>query len=310
MTEPERVTSIRLEEKEQHKLRQLKRSVDETLRQLVGDYRRMEELNRELETRAKTATMDLEQTRSKLRSAHRDLDAFQRREAHLLNLLFKGLKSPLSHLERNIEKLSNGGKRKRPSDSLDVIQAEVHRLWKIVSDLATVEAVQLGADQLKQERVDLRGLIRRVVADHQQMAKGQHVLLNPVLSDGLPAVVGDRERLKMALNHLLSNAIAHSPSGGAVTIAANGDPPKDCVQLSLMDTRRDALGDPNLLALQGRPHLRRDFDADAGGLDLELLAAWQIIAMHKGEIAVRSQAGKETVFTLTLPADKRPERTT
>jgi len=294
-----------VDEKERHRLQQLKRSVDETLKQLVSDYRRMEELNRQLETRAKTANVELEQTRLKMRSAHRDLEVFHRREAHLLNLLFNGLKSPLSHLEKDIERLSNGDhEMKCPADPLGLIHAQVHRLWKIVSDLATVEAVQLGTDQLKQERVDLRGLIRRVVADHQQMAKFQHVLLNQELSDGLPMVVGDRERLKIALNHLLSNAIAHSPWGGEVTIAANGGEPKDSVRLSLMDMRRDALGEPDLLALGGRIPLQRDFDTAAAGLDLELLTAWQIIAMHKGEMAVQSQAGKETVFTLTLPVEK------
>jgi signal transduction histidine kinase len=54
--------------------------------------------------------------------------------------------------------------------------------------------------------------------------------------------------------------------------------------------------------LQGVFPGKRIGDADVDDVDLRLIVTRQIISAHNGEIKVESEAGKKTVFTLTLPA--------
>jgi signal transduction histidine kinase len=303
-------TRVRTEKGERKRLLQLKRHIDETLRRLVRDYHHLEELNRALEKKAQWAAQELEQARSQLLSAQRDIESHQNHEAKLLKFLLKGLKSPLNLIEEHIVQLTShcGGRDGNGSVySLDQLRGEVHRLWQIVEDLTLMEAIQLGEVHIKRESVDLRKVVNMVLQEHKKVALDQQVGLNDDINEHLPAVLGDREQLRLALNHLVDNAIAHSPMGGTVTIRANGEHLESQVSLDIMDMREDALDEADFKALRGQFPGHRPLDLEIQGFDLELMAAWHIIDMHHGQIEVRSQAGRGTVFTLTLPAETRAE---
>lgn len=294
---------------ERRKLLGLRSNIDDALKRLVRDYRDMESLNRELELKAKSASMELELAKSKLESVHESLKVYHTREANLLALLFQGLKIPLSNIEEHIGQLTKGNqKEKDRASALDQLRAEVLKLWQIIDDLATVEAVQLGSATLKMEKVNLGKVVDSVAGEHKRMTRSKGVVLNKIVAKELPVVLGDRRQLKVALSHLVDNAISHTPSGGVVTILANGNQPGDRVKLSVVDMRKDALDKVGMRVLQGVFPGKRTTDADVEGVDLGLIVARQIISAHKGEITVESEVGKGTVFTLTLPTAERSER--
>jgi signal transduction histidine kinase len=291
---------VQMDTEERKMLLNLRSHIDEALKGLTRDYHQMQGINGQLRVRAKEAAAELKLTKSKLRSAREDVKMCHVREANLLNHLLGGLKSTLGIIEDHIVQLaSDGGK--SGAKSLDQVRAEVHRLWQIVTNLATVEAVQLGTSQLKLEEVNVANMVEHVVLEHQGMAESRRVALNEAIARGLPVVLGDQYQLKMALNYLLDNAIAHTPLGGSVTIRANGDQTRGWVKLSVMDMRKDTLGKMDMLSQKSVLPSNRQLEAEIGCFDLELMAAWQIIAMHKGEITVDSQAESGTTFTLSLP---------
>jgi K+-sensing histidine kinase KdpD len=305
MRAPQKRSGLHVDEKERERLLRLKQSIDQTLRGLVGDYRRLEHLNRQLEWKARTTEQELERSQSQLRSAHKDITVYQKREANFLHFLFKGLKSPLHLIERHIVQLSaNGAREQEKEDSLNELRDEVHRLWQIIEDLDVMEEVQLGRVQIKQEKVDLKEVVVGILEEHRQAALGQHVGLSEDIDGNLPAILGDREQLRLALHHLVDNAIAHSPAGGTVTVQANGEHPEGRVSLNIIDMRKDIIGDTDLEILKGQFPAGGAAKLNVQGFDLELMAAGQIIAMHQGQIAVKSQQGGGMVFTLTLPVGK------
>jgi K+-sensing histidine kinase KdpD len=302
MRAPQHGSGKRVDEKERERLLRLKHNIDETLRGLVRDYRRMEVLNQELERKTRAAAQELERTQTQLRSAHKDITVYQKREADFLHFLFKGLKSPLHLIEKHIVQLSaNGGQTPADTDSLNKLRDEVHRLWQIVEDLDVMEAVQLGKMRIKQERVDLKEVVVGILEEHRQAALGQHIGLSENIDGTLPAILGDREQLRLALHHLVDNAIEHSPVGGTVTVQANGEHPEGRVSLNIIDMREDIMDAADLELLNGQLPAGPASKLDVQGFDLELMAAGQIIAMHQGQIAVKCQQGGGTIFTLTLP---------
>ena len=113
-----------------------------------------------------------------------------------------------------------------------------------------------------------------------------------------PRVLADRERAEQALTLLLSNARAHTPAGGAVTVTA--EPWEGRVRFAVTDT---GSGIP-------AAHLERIFEPfyqvpgtqDLGGVGLGLAIARDIVQAHGGEIHCESEEGRGTTFWFTLPA--------
>jgi signal transduction histidine kinase len=312
MASGNRLIPKRISQGEQARLLSLKRSIQADLKKLVLDYRRMESHSRDLRREAETAADDLHQTRSQLRSMQWDLRAHQKREANLLNLLLAGLKEPLDIIEGHIEELTAAQELVRPEGLSDgptvLLHGEIRRLRQIVEDLMAASAVQLGNARLKREKVNVKELVTRVLEEHRQAARGQRIDLSGRFAEPIPPVLGDRQQLQLALNHLVDNAITHSPRGETVTVEANGKQTLDRVQVSVIDRRPDAVDEQLMEFLGDRSPERTWRENGVRGFDLELMAAAHIIDLLNGRIDITSHPGEKTILTLTLPTEALVER--
>ncbi len=126
-----------------------------------------------------------------------------------------------------------------------------------------------------------------------------------IIDNGLRPVEADEGQLGQVIQNIVLNADQAMPRGGIVTItarnlAAGGDLPhglaRDCVAIEVRDT---GVGIPT-------QDLDRIFDpyftTKEGGSGLGLATSYSIIRNHGGEITVRSEPGKGSVFTILLPA--------
>ncbi len=112
-------------------------------------------------------------------------------------------------------------------------------------------------------------------------------------------MTADEDRLFQALANLLDNALRHTSAGGRIELEADATP--DSVRVWVADTDE---GIPS----EHLPHIfQRFYRADAhrsrnqGGSGLGLAITKWIVEAHGGGIAVQSQPGKRTEFTLHLP---------
>src|SRR5262249_22167341 len=126
----------------------------------------------------------------------------------------------------------------------------------------------------------------------------------------LPSIVADGLWLERALGNLISNAIRCTPDGGRIAVTARAD--AEAVTITVADTgvgmdatRLDEAFEPfsavgGDLSLHGSGRL--EFGARGLGLGLAITRA--IITQHGGTIAVRSQCGQGSEFTITLPCGR------
>jgi two-component system heavy metal sensor histidine kinase CusS len=110
----------------------------------------------------------------------------------------------------------------------------------------------------------------------------------------------DRTLLQRAVGNLVSNALAHTPTGGAVTLETNVD--SSAVHIQISDT---GIGIP----AAALPRVfDRFFRVDAsrsqglGGTGLGLAIVQSIAQLHGGKAEISSQPGQGTRVTLHLPA--------
>jgi signal transduction histidine kinase len=101
------------------------------------------------------------------------------------------------------------------------IAAKTQRLTRIIDNLLKLVNNDQFTTRMNKTPVDVRALILQVAADHRPFIAERKQQLEVDVSEQLPPLEADRDKLEDALTNLLSNAIRFSPDGSKVRIAAH-----------------------------------------------------------------------------------------
>ena len=126
------------------------------------------------------------------------------------------------------------------------------------------------------------------------------VELRADVSDFLPTIRGDRERLRQVLLNLIDNAVKYSRAGDAVEVAARSDNGRLVVEVTDFG--------PGIPAEQQTVIFEKFGRADIGGgsvsgTGLGLFIARSIAEAHGGTLDVTSMPGEGATFVLALPVE-------
>ena len=182
------------------------------------------------------------------------------------------------------------------ASSLKVAQRNSEKLLHLVSDLLSAAA---GSTNVEQESSDLSELVRSCIMSAAPRAEINAVDIVAEVPESLPAMV-DPKRMSQVLDNLLSNAVKYSPDGGQVTVSAWRAEGGGTV-LRVADSgigMTDAEQAEVFTKFFRSGTARR---AQIPGVGLGLVITKRIVEEHGGTIAMESEAGKGTVFTVTLP---------
>jgi signal transduction histidine kinase len=144
----------------------------------------------------------------------------------------------------------------------------------------------------------------RVVADAVQgvsaeaHARGITVTVHP--NGTLPAVTGDADALRSAVQNLVGNAVKYSANGANVDVTASADGIGVEVQVADRGLGIDAEDLPHIFEPFYRG--RRAVEAQIRGTGVGLSVVRHVIAAHRGTIGIDSHAGEGTTVTVKLPA--------
>ena len=132
-------------------------------------------------------------------------------------------------------------------------------------------------------------------------SSSQNRLLTVSIPDGLPTIAADTASLGEVFANLIDNAIKYSNEGGAISVTALSK--GDTVEVAIED---HGIGMPsnvvsNLFQKFYRSHRSRETVAGTG---IGLYISKAIVESHGGNIGVRSEDGRGSVFTISLPTYK------
>lgn len=182
---------------------------------------------------------------------------------------------------------------------LDIIERNAQRLQDLVVDLLELSKIESSELRLKRERVDAAAVAQIVLGLHRDRADKKSVRVTSSVPAST-AVDADPRGLEHVLSNLVDNAIEYCAPGASVEIsaAADGD---DRVRIAVTDTG------PGIAA----EHLPRLFERfyrvdtgrsrDLGGTGLGLSIVKHLVEGMRGRVAVRSEVGKGSSFSVTLP---------
>ena len=214
------------------------------------------------------------------------------------------LRTPLTNLRGQLEAIQDGI---LPADAATIrsLHEEALLLSRLVDDLQELALAEAGRLRLDRERVPALQAMESAAAAFRVEAAARQITLAVESGDAgvaseAGAVDADRTRLGQALRNLVSNAVAHTPAGGRVTLRARRDGAK--IAFSVSDTGPGI--DPDHL-----PHVfERFYRADSsrtratGGAGLGLAIVRHLVEAHGGDVSIESPPGSGTTVTCRFPA--------
>jgi signal transduction histidine kinase len=187
-------------------------------------------------------------------------------------------------------------------DALEQIENSAGRMAQLLDEVVDASRLQAGKPlELRREPIDLVGLARDVIAQHQQTTD-RHLLQ---LMNGVPRLVGvwDRVRLGRVLDNLLGNAVKYSPRGGIIQVCVDFDEQPDRFAFVRVSDRGEGIPEADL------PHIFEHFRRGTNvagripGTGIGLSGARRILEQHGGSILVESAVSEGTTVTVRLPLD-------
>src|SRR5690606_14039354 len=179
---------------------------------------------------------------------------------------------------------------------------EADRLESLVDDLFKLARLE-GADAtLVREPYDAGGAVREATESLIEPARREAgILMQADIAAGNLRVIGDRARLVQVVQNLVRNAIRHTPEGGIVLVTARPD--ADHVIVSVQDTGYGISAEDLPYIFDRFYRGERSRNRSLGGAGLGLAIAKRMIEQMDGAIAVESELGEGSMFTISLPRD-------
>ena len=208
------------------------------------------------------------------------------------------LRTPLSNIQGYLEAIRDGVV-EPDAAAIRSLSEETYLLSRLVNELQELSLAEAGELKLVYQAEDITNLVKQAVTPWQPQLTAGEISLSLELLDNLPLVTIDWQRVNEVLHNLLKNAVAHTPKGGAINVAAGAK--GKWVEVSVSDTGEG-------IPAEDLPHIfERFYRVDksraraTGGSGLGLTIAKRLIEAHGGTIAVQSKLGEGSRFSFTLP---------
>ncbi len=261
----------------------------------------LEKIRNELEQRVQDRTRELQIAKDAAESADRIKSAFLATMSHELRtplnsiigftgILLQGLAGPLNPEQRK---------------QLEMVRDSARHLLALINDVLDISKIEAGQLEVHWESFDLRASIDKIAGIVKPLAEKKGLALHVKLGSEIGILISDARRVEQILLNLLNNAVKFTERG-AVSLAAEIDPDRNqsgvpMIRISVADT---GIG----IRLEDRDLLFKPFrQIDTGlsrrheGTGLGLAICRRLTDLLGGEIAMTSEWGKGSVFTLILP---------
>ncbi len=191
---------------------------------------------------------------------------------------------------------------------LQMVDRSAHTLLSLLNDVLDFSRIESGKLAIERLPVVLGRELGETVALYQQQAAAKGLTLSlDVAADLSDPIATDPLRLRQILGNLLSNAVKFTARGGRIAVQAaasrDASPSRPQLRLTVTDT---GVGIP----AEAQAHIFDAFtQADAstarqfGGSGLGLAICARLARLLGGDIALESQVGQGSTFTVRLPLD-------
>jgi signal transduction histidine kinase len=208
------------------------------------------------------------------------------------------LRNPLSIVQGNLEAWMDGVITPTP-EQIGSVYDETVLLNRLITDLKELSVAEAGQLKLHLEKSDLAEIIGAEVTGFQARCQEKQISLTSLVTENLPEVNVDRDRIRQVLHNLLDNALRHTPAKGEIKVLA--DLADGQIKVTVSDTGSgiDKADLPFIFEHFYKADKSRHRIYGGAGIGLALVRNY--VELHGGRVWAESEVGKGSTFYFTLP---------
>jgi PAS domain S-box-containing protein len=192
----------------------------------------------------------------------------------------------------------------RIRENLEIILSEGERLTALINDVLDISKLEAGKVDWKMEKFRLSDIIERAIEASSSLFEQKRLPFIKDIADGLPEVIGDKDRLMQVVINLFSNAVKFTEKGFVTCRVrkAVGE-----IVVSVIDTGI-GIGEADRERVFEKFRQAGDTLTDKPtGTGLGLSICKQIIEYHGGRIWAEGELGKGSAFSFAIPCSPDKE---
>ena len=209
------------------------------------------------------------------------------------------LRTPLAIIHGEAEvSLARNRMAEEYRESLGIVRDNAKRMALIVKDMLDLARADSGQQSLRKQELYLDDVVTSCCRSALSLARKKDIQLTYSVEEDI-SFQGDEELLQRMAMNLVENAINYTPSGGSVSVKLTRDNGSGCLTVS-----DNGIGIPPDSVDRVFDRFYRVTDARTrsdGGSGLGLSIVKLAAESHGGSVAVGSELGKGSTFTVRLP---------
>ncbi len=254
-----------------------------------------------------TDITDLHQANQRLESTNTELQQANRRKDEFLATISHELRTPLNvilGMSESLQEAIYGELNSSQLKSISTIAQSGQHLLALIDDMLDVAEISAGNLTLNITEVSPIELCKSSLKLVEQQALAKQIHIDTHIPEDLDRIFVDQQRICQVLINLLNNAVKFTPTGGKISLSVRLAPLEIrgyCLCFAVSDTGIGINSADLAKLFQPFSQLDSSLNRQYQGTGLGLVLVKQIVELHGGTMAIDSEVGSGSCFTVTLP---------
>ncbi len=238
----------------------------------------------------------------KLETANKELQHANHLKSNFLANMSHELRTPLNSIigfsELMLDRIPGELNPDQEQCLNDILESGQH-LLSLINDILDIAKIESGKAELNLEFFNFAELVEKIERTTSSLISQKNQLLEISISERIGEIYADSRKIKQVLLNLLSNAIKFTSQGGTIRFKASLQ--KDHYLIEVQDTGIGLKKEEFELIFDEFRQVDGSCTRMYEGTGLGLALAKRFIEMHNGRIWVKSEIGKGSCFSFTIP---------
>lgn len=230
----------------------------------------------------------------------------ERMKTEFVSISAHQLRTPLSAIKWTLKMLLDGDLGKISDEQREFIQKTYQsneRMIKLINDLLNVTRIEEGRYLYKPTMANIEDIVQSVIDSLKDELKRKNLEFEFKKPETkLPQIKVDVEKVSLAVQNLVENAIRYTKSGGKIIVVLSGD--ENEIKFKIKDTGIGISKEQQKRIFTKFFRATNAVRLETEGSGLGLYITKNIINAHGGKVWFESEEGKGTTFFFTLPVKK------